>query len=376
MIKDPEKLRVAIVYDRAIKLGGAERVVLALNRMFPKAPLFTSVYNPRNAKWASSFESVYTSFLQKITFAKNWHKGFAWLMPIAFESFNFDNYDLVISVTSEAAKGIITKPRTRHICYILTPTRYLWSHYDVYFESRFLSFFSRPVVSYLRCWDRIASRRPDKILSVSMRVKNRVKKYYGIESDVVYPPLNFGSFDFLKNKSSFDLSMFKPKDYYLVVSRLEKYKMVDLVIEAFRFLKLPLIIVGVGSQMRYLKRVSSGDPNIIFVGKVVSDSSMAYYYKDAKALIMPQEEDFGLVSLEAQSFGIPVISYRESGAAETIVEGKTGLLFDEQNVNSLVDAIYRFDKMKFTSSYFKQNLERFSFDNFRKKILEEINSLF
>ncbi len=375
-MKSLEDLKVAIVYDRASKLGGAERILLALHSIFPQAPLFTSVYNSGRAGWASIFSEVHTSFLQKVSLARNWHEGFGWLMPIAFESFNFDDYDLVISVTSEAAKGIITKPKTKHLCYMLTPTRYLWSHYDVYFEDPFLRFFSRPVVSYLRSWDGVASRRPDKILAISKIVKDRIKKYYGIDSKVVYPPFSFGNFDFIKNGSFVADSRFKAKNYYLVVSRLENYKRVDLMIEAFKILKLPLLIVGVGSQMKYLKKISSSSPNITIVGKVVGDSLMAGYYKNAKALIMPQEEDFGLVSLEAQSFGVPVISYKESGAAETIIEGKTGLLFSEQSVNSLVDAIYRFDKMKFEGSDFKKNLKSFSFDSFRKEFLEEVYSLF
>lgn len=376
MLENLEDLKVAIVYDRANKLGGAERLLLSLSKIFPRAHLFTSVYNPQTAKWASSFDRVYTSFLQKFPVARSWHKGFGWLMPIVFESFSFENFDLVISVTSEAAKGIITKPYTKHICYMLTPTRYLWSHYDVYFQNSFLRFFSKPIVSYLRLWDRTVANRPDKILSISRRVKDRVKKYYGIDSKVVYPPFSFGSFDFLEKKKFSKSSEFRNKDYYLVVSRLEKYKKIDLVIESFKVLKRPLIIVGVGSQLRYLERISSGFSNIHIVGKIVDDFSMSFYYKNAKALIMPQEEDFGLVSLEAQNFGVPVISYKESGAAETIVNGETGLLFDRQSVDSLVDAICRFDKMTFIDSSFRRNLERFSFDNFRMSFLEEVDRLF
>lgn len=188
--------------------------------------------------------------------------------------------------------------------------------------------------------------------------------------------LVLGVLIFLKRKKFSKSSEFRNKDYYLVVSRLEKYKKIDLVIESFKVLKRPLIIVGVGSQLRYLERISSGFSNIYIVGKIVDDFSMSFYYKNAKALIMPQEEDFGLVSLEAQNFGVPVISYKESGAAETIVNGETGLLFDRQSVDSLVDAICRFDKMTFIDSSFRRNLERFSFDNFRMSFLEEVDRLF
>jgi glycosyltransferase involved in cell wall biosynthesis len=365
-----ERIKVAIVYDRVNKWGGAERVLLALHQIFPKADLFTSVYNPKTASWAKVFPNVYTSFLQKIPFAKSFHRGLPWLMPLAFESLNFDGYDLVISLTSEAAKGIITKPKTKHLCYLLTPTRYLWSHYDDYFKNGVLRFLSKPFVSYLRHWDKIAAFRPDKIVSISQEVRRRVKKYYGLLSDVIYPPIYFGNNNF---KTTVGLSLgFDPQDYYLVVSRLEPYKKVDLVVETFNQLGERLVIVGVGSQFSLLKRKAKS--NIKFLGKV-NDATLAFYYQNAKALIMPQYEDFGLVSLEAQSYFLPVIAYRKGGACETVLEDKTGIFFDKQEVFSLVDAIERFAKMKFSRDNFKINLQRFSFDKFRELLLSEILEL-
>jgi len=365
-----EDLRVALVYDRVNKWGGAERILLALHQFFPKADLFTSVYNPKTASWAKVFPNVYTSFLQKIPFAKSFHQGLPWLMPLAFESFNFDNYDLVISLTSEAAKGIITKPKTKHLCYLLTPTRYLWSHYDDYFKNGVLRFLSRPIVSYLRYWDKIAAFRPDKIVSISQEVRKRVKKYYGLESEVIYPPIYFGDTNF-KNPLHLDLG-FNPQDYYLVVSRLEPYKKVDLAVEAFNQLGNNLVVIGTGSQMFFLKRKAG--LNVKFLGKV-SDGALAFYYQNAKALIMPQYEDLGLVSLEAQSHFLPVIAYRKGGACETVLEEKTGVFFDKQEVFSLVDAINRFAKMKFNRDDFKSNLQRFSFDRFRELFLNEVLEL-
>jgi len=188
-------MKVALVYDRLNKWGGAERVLLTLHKMFPEAPLYTSVYDKKKTPWALRFNSgqakIKTSFLQRFPFATH-HELFAILMPIAFESFTFDEFDLVISVTSEAAKGIITKPHTKHICYCLTPTRYLWSGYEDYFKNDLLRFFSRPAVVYLRFWDKIAAQRPDKFIAISKEVQGRIKKYYGRESEVVYPPLMFG----------------------------------------------------------------------------------------------------------------------------------------------------------------------------------------
>src|ERR1035437_3756793 len=179
-------MKVALVYDRVNKWGGAERVLLALHKIFPEAPLFTSVYNAESAAWAKVFD-VRTSFLQNFPKAKTAHELYAVLMPLAFESFNFDNFDLVISVTSEAAKGIITKPSTLHICYCLTPTRYLWSGYNDYFKSSIFKLISKPLVSYLRFWDKIAAKRPDEYIAISIEVKNRIKKYYKRDSEVVYP---------------------------------------------------------------------------------------------------------------------------------------------------------------------------------------------
>jgi hypothetical protein len=181
-------MKVAIVYDRVNKWGGAERVLLTLHEMFPEAPLYTSVYDPKGAHWAKAFPKIYTSFLQKFFLAKSNHEFYALLLPMAFESFNFDKYDLVISVTSEAAKGIITKPGTRHICYCLTPTRYLWSGYEEYFENRILRFVTKPFVNYLRKWDEIVAQRPDEIIAISTAVQERIKKYYNRESKIVFPP--------------------------------------------------------------------------------------------------------------------------------------------------------------------------------------------
>src|SRR3990167_9737624 len=166
-------MKVALVYDRVNKWGGAERVLLALHKIFPDAPLYTSVYDKDKAPWAKVF-SVKTSFLQNFPFASGNHEYYAPLMPLAFESFTFDEYDLVISVTSEAAKGIITKPGTLHICYCLTPTRYLWSHFNLYFENPILKFISSPVASYLKTWDRIAAQRPDVMIAISDTVRKRI----------------------------------------------------------------------------------------------------------------------------------------------------------------------------------------------------------
>lgn len=350
-------MKVAIVYDRVNKWGGAERTLLALHEIFPEAPLYTSVYDLKRAVWAKVFPKVVTSFLQKFPLVKSNHEFLGTFMPMAFESFDFSEFDLVISVTSEAAMGIITKPGTKHICYCLTPTRYLWSGYDKYFENPILRFISRPAVKYLRVWGKIAAKRPDKFVAISTEVQKRIKKYYGRDSQVIFPPVGIE-----KRARSLD------RKYYLVVSRLDYgYKKVDLAVEAFNILGKPLIIVGTGREFGKLKRM--GKNNIKFAG-YVNEQDLQKYYSGAKALIMPQEEDFGIVAVEAQNYGTPVIAYGKGGAADTVIDGKTGILFEAQTVKSILAAVKKFEKTKFVVDNLYTNAKRFSKENFRKEILK------
>jgi len=353
-------MKVALVYDRVNKWGGAERVLLALHEIFPEAPLYTSVFDVKKAPWAKVFPEVRSSFLQKFPFAKSNHEFLAPLMPLAFECFDFTDFDLVISVTSEAAKGIRTKPGTLHVCYCLTPTRYLWSHYDEYFRGQSSKAFAKPFVNYLRKWDRVAAIRPDIMIAISTKVKNRIKKYYQRDSKIIFPPVEI----------PIDRSIGNNKGYYLVVSRLVVYKKVGLVVEAFNQLGYPVVIIGTGREFRKLKRRAKN--NIKFVGQV-SEKDLAVYYHHAKALIMPQEEDFGIVAVEAQNFGVPVVAYKKGGAIDTVIPGKTGVFFEEQNPKSLIEAIRKFEKMKFVVDNLYTNAKRFSREVFKKKILDQIS---
>jgi len=332
----PLTMKTAIVYDRVNKWGGAERVLLALHELFPQAPLYTSIYSSEHAPWAKVFPKVHTSFLQKIPFATTNHEYLAPLMPIAFESFDFSEYELVISVTSEAAKGIITSPSTTHICYLLTPTRYLWSGHKQYFSNPNHRHLLSLPIRYLRNWDKAAAQRPDKIISISTEVQSRIKKYYNRDSKIIFPPVDIDKFRRLKNS--------KAEDYYLLVSRLVKYKKVDLAIKTFNKLGKKLIIVGTGREENRLK--SMANKNIHFRSKL-TDRELKDYYIKAKALIFPQIEDFGIVVIEAQAAGIPAIAFYQGGAKDTVVDGKTGIFFKKQNTQSLIDAVHRFEKKKF-----------------------------
>lgn len=327
-------MRVALVYDRINKYGGAERVLEVLHKIWPEAPLFTSVYDPQGADWAKDWD-VRTSFLQSFPFAKKWHEGFGWIMPLVFESFDFSGFDLVISVTSEAAKGIVTNPRQLHVCYLLTPTRYLWSHANDYLSHvpGLLRPLARIAQVKLRVWDYMAAQRPDYIFSISKLVQSRCWKYYRRESEIIRPMLGLKGEGRGKREKG---------GYFLAVSRLVPYKRIDLAIEACNRLKLPLIVVGTGSEEKNLKKLAG--PTIKFAGHL-TDRELIEYYRKSKAVIMSQEEDFGLTAVEALSLGIPVISYKHSGAAEIIKDGKTGILFEEQSINSLINALKRFDKL-------------------------------
>lgn len=359
-MKKQSNEKVAIVYDRVNKWGGAERVLVALHEIFPEAPLYTAVYSSKKAKWAKIFPLVVPSFLQKIPLMQDKHEFLGTLTPLAFESFDFSEYDLVISVTSEAAKGIITKPGTLHLCYCLTPTRYLWSGYDIYFpKGSFLRRISAPAVNYLKKWDKIACQRPDLMVAISTAVRARIKKYYRRDSRIIFPPVDVEKFKGKRAK----------ENYYLLVGRLVSYKRVDLAVKAFNRLGLPLVIVGTGREERKLKAMAKF--NIKFVGSL-TDDKLADYYRRCAALIFPQEEDFGIAAVEAQAAGAPVIAFKAGGALDTVIDGKTGVFFEKQTVGSLVAAIKKFKHLRFNGNDLAKNAEKFSKENFKRKFLKLI----
>jgi glycosyltransferase involved in cell wall biosynthesis len=300
------KKRIAIVYDWIDKWGGVERVLLTLKEMFPEAVFFTSVYDRKNASWAKDID-IKTSFMDRLpAFIKRNRILSLPFFPTAFESMDFRDYDLVISVTSSFAKSVITHPNTKHICYLLTPTRYLWSHKKKYLgKNAFAGLFA----DSLRDWDKVVSHRPDKIIAISETVRERCRKYYKIDPEVLYPPFDFEYWN--KIRSQLSVSAKDKGSYFLIVSRLEKYKNIDHAIKTFKSLKEKLVIVGSGSQKANLVKLAG--KNVAFMSRV-SDEELGKLYTGAKALIMPQEEDFGYVSLESQFFGTPVIALAKGGA--------------------------------------------------------------
>lgn len=366
-----EDKKIAIVYDWIDKWGGVERVLLVLHEMFPKARFYTSYVDHGSGAWAKKL-SIHSSFIQKLPdFLKKNRLLSVPLYPFAFESFNLDSYDLVISVTSSFAKSVITKPGTKHICYLLTPTRFLWSHEDQYFENDWQKKLAGPYLSYLKKWDIVASQRPDAIIALSDAVRRRCMKYYKRESEVLYPPFDYAYWK--KIRPDYTIQHTK---FFLVVSRLELYKKVDIAIKAFNKLSnKTLVIVGIGSQEERLKQMAK--KNIIFI-PYVTDKELAGLYVKAEALIMPQEEDLGYVSLEAQFFGCPVIAYKKGGALETIISGKTGLFFPSQTPSALSKTLDQFNAISYnlkagTRKSGPANAERFHKKIFTEKFLQAIS---
>jgi glycosyltransferase involved in cell wall biosynthesis len=359
-------MKVALVYDRVNKIGGAERVLAELHKLWPEAPLYTAVYNPKKALWAESFE-VKTTFLQHFPFAKNHHEWFAWLTPFAFNTLSFDGYDVVISVTSAEAKGLITKPETLHICYCLTPTRYLWSAKDTYKKNTGFGVFHALVkrafslwLPTLQGWDHIASQRPDQYIAISKHVQRRIEDYYQREVDaVIYPPVDTDFFKPAKNEK-------EVSDYYLLVSRLVPYKRADIVIRACSNLKKRLVVIGDGNGKQELQRMAG--PTVEFVAGNLTDQALLGYYQKCRAFLFAGQEDFGIAAAEAQSCGKPVIAYKRSGISEIIREGITGLTFQKQSVDSLEEAIRQFENRTFSGEVCRKNALRFNKQTFLEKI--------
>jgi len=357
-------MRVALVYDRVNKFGGAERLVKSIHKIYPDAPLFTLVHNKDTAEWAKSIKVIPT-FLNKIQWLRTKHEWLAPIAPLAFESLDFAGFDVVISITSGDAKAIITSPKQLHICYCLTPTRYFWSGAEEYKKDFKLRVLPEFIHNYFRAVDLLISTRPDEYIAISSEVKNRIKKYYSRDSTIIYPPIDdkFYTDDFIDNSA---------RDYYLLVSRLVPYKRTELAIKVFNKLSKKLIIVGEGSEFDKLRNLAK--QNISFTGKIPDDELISYYRR-AKAVIFPQFEDFGLVPLEAQASGTPVIAYGKGGSLETVVPKQTGIFFKTQNFTGLNKAILRFEQSNFSPTKCSENSKRFSEKIFLQRFSEVVSNL-
>ncbi len=358
-------MKVALVHDHLAQDGGAEKVLKILAELFPEAPIYTLLYESENVTKNFKNRTIETSIIQRLPGGVKHYQWYMPFMPMAVEFFDLNNFDVVISDASAFAKGVITGTDTLHICYCHTPTRYLWDYTHQYIKdlpyNKYLKKIISLVFNYIRVWDKEAATRVDYYIANSQTVKKRIAKYYRRSSAVIYPPVETERF----------ATSAKAGEYFLIGGRLAPYKRVDMVIEAFLELGLPLKIFGDGVDLPRLKRVAGQAENIEFLGGV-SEAEKTELYRDCKAFLNPQEEDFGITVVEAMASGRPVIAYGRGGATETIKEGESGVFFEEQSAAALVAAVRKCMTMTFDPIVIRQSAERFSVDRFKREIAETV----
>ncbi len=357
-------MKVALIHDHLAQDGGAEKVLKSLAEIFPKAPIYTLLYEDKQVNKYFKGRTLNTSIIQRLPGGVKHYQWYMPLMPMAVEFFDLGDFDLVVSDASAFAKGVITRSECLHICYCHTPTRYLWNYTHKYIsELRYNKYFKKVISLFLnkiRIWDRLAADRVDVFIANSKTVQGRIKKYYRRDSTLIYPPVQVEKFYITKKKER--------GDYFLIGGRLSSYKRVDIVIEAFLKMKdKKLKIFGDGVDMSRLKNIREGAENIEFLGRV-NDEEQAELYSKCRAFINPQDEDFGITVVEAMASGRPVIAYRRGGATETVKEGETGLFFNEQTADGIVKTVKSFDNFDFDPDLIRNHAQKFSEVNFKNSL--------
>lgn len=354
---------MALFYDWLNQWGGAERVLLDLIKLYPDAPIYTLVHNPKKTKWLPKNKLIIPSFINQLPFSKTNPFLFTPLYDIALEQFDFSAYDIVISTTSTVGHCLITPPKTLFVCYLHNINRYLYQLKPKYF-------FMKPLISLYRTIDKIYSKRPDALICNSQTVQTRILQDYLLDAQIINPGINLNKF----KPSPTPTRQRANAPYFLVVSRLVPHKNIDIVINAFKKLPYQLKIVGTGRHLTYLKELSNNQSNIEFLGSV-STKTLINLYQNAQALICPQLEDFGLTAIESQACGTPVIGLGRGGNTETIVNHKTGIYFNNPSSKSLILAIKKFNKSSFSSLECRQNATRFSRSSFMLNFKKSIELL-
>lgn len=372
-----DKLRIALVHDFLKEYGGAERVVEALHDMYPDAPVYTSFadydslgpHAERVKKW-----NIVESPFGSTWLMKTFHSPLRFLAPLVWRSFDLSKFDIVISSSGwYMSRGVTVKKPTIHICYIHHPPRHLYGYQTAMNWQKYwiIRMYAMVVNHFLRIYDYNTAQQVDYFIANSEETKRRVKKFYRRDADVIYPPVD------VKNHGPGIVSEELPENYYLVVSRLARAKHIDLVIKACQQLNQPLVIVGKGREEHYLKSlIDPHTSDIKFLGEV-SDDVLPDVYAHAKALVFPSEdEEFGIAPVEAMGYGVPVIALRSGGLPETVIEGKTGILFDEVSVASVTNAIKQFEKKSFSKELIKKHSEKFSKERFQKEVESFIQTVY
>jgi len=365
-------MNLAIVCDDLIQFGGAERIVEEFSDMFPEAPIYTSV---ASKAWLQKYQKkgrvVKTSFLQKFPLAVKLNRYYApfFLQELGFESFDFSIFDVVLSSSTRFAHHIITRPTTKHICYMHSPGRMFWEPQE-YFENENFGFlkplknlattFLKIPLLYIRILDYSAAKKVDNFIANSIFTQKKIKKYYNRDSDIVYPYIDNKSFKGVKSTEG---------NYFLVVTRLLSWKKVDIAIEACKKLDVKLKIMGEGPDEQRLKSIS--DDHIEFLG-YLGDREKMKIMEECRALIVTQKEDFGIAPLEVMACGKPVIAYKAGGVLESVIDGVTGEFFQEQSAKSLEEVLQYFDSEKYLFSDCKKRAQGFDVETFRQRIREKV----
>ena len=355
-------MKVAIVHYWLVNMRGGEKVLEALLELFPGADIYTHVYDPGSMPERINAHTVYTSYIQKLPLAKKMYQKYMPLMPNALSGFNLQDYDLVISSESGPAKGVVPNPDAYHICYCHSPMRYLWDMYHEYLRgtNAFVRFFMKRLIPSLRIWDIASANLVDRFITNSHYVAKRIRRYYNREAEVVFGPASIEKYLNVTRNSS---------GYYLFFGQITGYKRVDIAIDACAMSGRKLIVAGAGKKN--LKKYSKNSL-VTFKGRV-SDEEAAALFAGARALLYPGIEDLGLIPIEANAAGCPVIAYRDGGALETVKENVTGLFFDEQTPASLIEAMNRFEAAEKEGvfrerSVFTDHVQQFSADAFKERI--------
>lgn len=347
-----QKPRVALVHEYLTNYAGSEQVLLALHELFPEAPIYTALYYPDRVRQFAG-ANIRVSFLQR--WPRFLEKVITPLLPLAVESYDLSSYDLVISDSHIAAKGVITKPETVHICYCHAPTRYAWS--PALDPRANKSFLHRLAAHYLRLWDWAASKRVDYWIANSNYIAGRIKKYYRAEATVIHPPVAIDQLKPLEGEI---------KNYYVLFSRLIDYKRPELVVQAFNRLGKKLIVLGRGSMLPELKAIA--EPNIEFIDQFLPIDRLNKVLGEAAGIVYPAEEDFGIAMVDAMACGRPVLAYGVGGARDIIEPGINGQFFNEQSVDSIVEAVGKFQPLSYDKAKIRSRAEQFSRDIFKARI--------
>jgi len=354
-----ENAKVALVHDWLTGRRGGEKVLEVLAEIFPRAPIYTLLRFPGSQIAALEARDIRTSFIQRLPFLKKRYRSYLPLFPLAAEQFDLQEFDFVVSSSHCVVKGVIPRADALHVAYIHSPMRYAWNQYHAYFGPGKLSFLGRkaipPLIHYLRLWDESSSARVDHFVANSAAVARRIGKYYRRAADVIHPPVDTEAFS--------PPAAAPDRAYDLIVSALVPYKRIDLAVAAYNRLGWPLKIVGDGPDYRSLRKPAAR--NIRFLGPLGA-GDLLDLYRGARAFILPGEEDFGIAVLEAQACGTPVVAYGRGGARETVLEGTTGLFFDEPTPQSLLAALDKLRGLTFNMSAVRAHALGFSRDNFKE----------